>query len=153
MDAMDEPPILICYDGTENADRAIEIAAALFGPSRAVVLDVGSELTTAESLAMVSPVVPGSAFEELNTDDALSRARVGAEHAEAAGFTAEARSTLASPTWQGIVDVADEVDAAVIVLGSRGLTGAREQFLGSISHQVAEHAGRPVLIVPPPSSH
>jgi nucleotide-binding universal stress UspA family protein len=47
------------------------------------------------------------------------------------------------------VDVADTIDAAVIVLGSRGLKGAREVFEGSVSHDVAEHAGRPVLIVPP----
>jgi nucleotide-binding universal stress UspA family protein len=65
------------------------------------------------------------------------------------GFVAEARAGVAAPTWQGIVDTADEIDAAVIVLGSRGLKGAREAFEGSVSHQVAEEAGRPVLIVPP----
>jgi nucleotide-binding universal stress UspA family protein len=146
---MDDAPFLICYDGSEDSDRAIEAAAALLGPGHAVVLDIGPPLTTAESLAMISPVVPGQAFEDLNTADALSRARVGAERAEVAGFTAEARATLAAPTWEGIVDVADEIDAAVIVLGSRGLSGARERFIGSVSHQVAEHAGRPVLIVPP----
>jgi nucleotide-binding universal stress UspA family protein len=37
----------------------------------------------------------------------------------------------------------------VIVLGSRGLSGAREVLVGSVSHDVAEHSGRPVLIVPP----
>jgi nucleotide-binding universal stress UspA family protein len=68
-----------------------------------------------------------------------------------AGFTAEARAELDSPTWEGIVAVADELDVAVIVLGSRGLNGARELFEGSVSHDVAEHAGRPVLIVPPTS--
>ncbi len=41
----------------------------------------------------------------------------------------------------------------MIVLGSRGLTGAREALKGSLSHEVAEHAGRPVLIVPPPKGH
>ena len=45
--------------------------------------------------------------------------------------------------------MADEIDAAVIVLGSRGLKGIRERFEGSVSHEVAEHVGRPVLIVPP----
>jgi nucleotide-binding universal stress UspA family protein len=49
----------------------------------------------------------------------------------------------------GLVDVADEIDAAVIVTGSRGLRGVSELFEGSVSHDVAEHAGRPVLIVPP----
>jgi nucleotide-binding universal stress UspA family protein len=37
----------------------------------------------------------------------------------------------------------------VIVIGSRGLKGMREILEGSLSHAVAEHAGRPVLIVPP----
>jgi nucleotide-binding universal stress UspA family protein len=146
---MDDAPILMCYDGSENSDRAIDAAARLLGPRRAVVLDIGPELTTAESLATMSPVVPGAAFEDLNEADALNRARAGAERAELAGFAAEARSALAAPTWEGIVDIADEIDAAVIVMGSRGLTGVREHLAGSVSHQVAEHAGRPVLIVPP----
>jgi len=79
----------------------------------------------------------------------MPSARAGAEQARHAGFHAEARAELSAPTWEGIVDVADEIDAAVIVLGSRGLAGARELLEGSVSHQVAEHAGRPVLIVPP----
>jgi nucleotide-binding universal stress UspA family protein len=37
----------------------------------------------------------------------------------------------------------------VIVIGSRGLSGLREALDGGVSHQVAEHAGRPVLIVLP----
>jgi nucleotide-binding universal stress UspA family protein len=147
---MNEAPILICYDGSDDAQRAIDAAADLLGPRRAVVLDVGPPLTAAESLVATAPVTPGAAFEELNKDDALQRARAGAELARRAGFVAEARAGLAAPTWEGIVDAADEIDAAVIVLGSRGLKGAREVFEGSVSHDVAEHAGRPVLIVPPP---
>ncbi len=149
---MDDVPILICYDGSDGARHAIDAAAALLGPRRAVVLDLGPPLTAAESYAALSPVVPGAAFEELNADDALSRAQVGAQLARLAGFTADARGGIAAPTWQGVVDVADELDAAVIVLGSRGLTGARELLEGSLSHEVAEHAGRPVLIVPPPKA-
>lgn len=147
---MDVAPILLCYDGSEGSDRAIETAAALLGRRRAVVLDIGSEITAAESLATVSPVAPGAAFEELNTTEALQRAREGAERARRAGLEAEPRAELASPIYEGIVDVADEIDAAVIVMGSRGLTGAHEALVGSISHAVAKHAGRPVLIVPPP---
>jgi nucleotide-binding universal stress UspA family protein len=150
---MDGTPILICYDGSDGAHRAIDAAAALLGPRRAIVLDLGPPLTAAESFAVMAPVAPGAAFEELNEDDALRRARTGAERARRAGFDAEAQGGVAAPTWEGIVDVADSIDAAVIVVGSRGLDGARELFEGSISHQVAEHAGRPVLIVPPPNEH
>jgi nucleotide-binding universal stress UspA family protein len=150
--AMEDAPVLICYDGTEESEHAIDAAAALFGPGQAVVLDVGPPETVGESLAPVSSIVPvpESSFADLNTSEALGRARLGAARAESAGFAAEPRAALATPTWQGIVDVADEIDAAVIVLGSRGLTGVREHLRGSVSHEVAEHAGRPVLIVPPP---
>ena len=146
---MNDSPVLLCYDGSEGADRAIRAASRLFGARRAIVLDIGPPITAAESVALVSPVVPGAAFEELNTADALSRARAGADSARRAGFEAEARAELAAPTWEGIVGVADEIDAAVIVVGTRGLSGARELFEGSVSHQLAAHAGRPVLMVPP----
>src|SRR5262245_41535036 len=123
---MNDAPILICYDGSEGSERAIDAAADLLGPGHAVVLDIGPPLTVAESFVVMAPVTPGAAFEELNEDDARQRARRGAEHARRAGFDAEARAELDSPTWQGIVAVADEIDAAVIVLGSRGRSGARE---------------------------
>jgi nucleotide-binding universal stress UspA family protein len=144
---MNEAPILICYDDSEGARHAIDAAADLLGARRAVVLDIAPLLTASESVAAVSGLTPN--FEELNQEDALSRARHGAGLAEGAGFTAEARAELAAPTWDGIVEVADELDAAAIVIGSRGFTGARELFEGSVSHDVAEHAGRPVLVVPP----
>jgi nucleotide-binding universal stress UspA family protein len=142
--------ILICYDGSNDAERAVEAAAALFGPRRAVVLTVAPAMTFAEGMAATSSLVPGTAFEGLNRADALRRAEAGAEHARRAGFDAEARSTIAPTTWQGIVDVADELDTAAIVIGSRGLAGLRELARGTVSHDVATHARRPVLIVPPP---
>jgi nucleotide-binding universal stress UspA family protein len=149
---MHDSQVLICYDGSDGAERAIDTAAALLGPRRAIVLDVGPQLTAPESLAVTLPVAPQAAFGELNADDALRRAQVGVEHARRVGFEADARGNVAAPTWEGIVDVADEIDAAVILIGSRGLTGAREVLEGSVSHEVAEHAGRPVLIVPPPKT-
>lgn len=56
-------------------------------------------------------------------------------------------------TWQRIVEVADELGAAVVVIGSRGLTGLRELTEGSASHDVAAHSRRPVLIVPYKPDH
>jgi nucleotide-binding universal stress UspA family protein len=150
-DSMGDAPILICYDGSADSDRAIDAAAALLGPRRAVVVDVGPKMTPAESAAALSSVVPGTAFEDLNTDSALEKARAGADRARKAGFEAESRAELVEPFWEGIVYVGDEIDASVIVLGARGLKGIREQLEGSVSHDVAEHAGRPVLIVPPTS--
>lgn len=146
---MDAGPVVICYDGSTNAARAIETAATLLGSRRALVLYISPLLTAAESLAATDALVPGNAFEDLNVAEGSDVARRGSELARAAGFDAEWRADLAAPTWEGIVAAADEVDAPVIVIGSRGLSGIRERLAGSVSHELAEHAGRPVLIVPP----
>ena len=147
---MDDTPVLICYDDSPDAVRAIETAGRLLGPRRAVVIDVLPWMTPAESVAATSSLVRGSDFEEVNAAEARRIARRGAEVARSAGFEAEPRGELAGRTWKGIVDVADELHAAVIVIGSRGHAGLKKIVDGSISQQVIEHAGRPVLVVPPP---
>jgi nucleotide-binding universal stress UspA family protein len=141
--------ILVCYDGSDDAKRAVDAAAALLAPRPAVVLNVAPAMTLAESVATTPSLVPGGAFEDLNRADALIRAEAGASRARRAGLDAEALATIAPTTWQGIVDVADELDVSVIVVGSRGLGGLRELARGSVSHDVATHTRRPVLIVPP----
>jgi nucleotide-binding universal stress UspA family protein len=53
-------------------------------------------------------------------------------------------------TWAAIVDVADELDASLIVCGTRGLGRVRGLVLGSVSSAVLHHARRPVLVAPEP---
>jgi nucleotide-binding universal stress UspA family protein len=146
---MSSEPILICYDGSESAEHAFNAAAGVLAGRKAIVVDIGPVLTGAESYAAVTPGINIGLMEDANLDAALERAQEGAELARRAGFDAEARAELSAPTWEGIVDLCEEIDAAVIVIGSRGLTGARERLQGSVSHQVAEHSKRPVLIVTP----
>ena len=147
-EAMDDRPILICYDGSASAERAIATAGGLFGRRRAVVLDVAPLQEVAEAYVAVGS--EAASLDRLTLHAAAARADAGAELARAAGFRARGRAELEAPTWLGVSEVADEIDAAAIVIGSRGLSGIREFLEGSLSHQVATHAGRPVLIVPPP---
>jgi nucleotide-binding universal stress UspA family protein len=142
----DGAPLLFGYDGSEDARRAIAVAAALFPGHDAVILAIAAPVTSQE--ALVESFGPAQDYEEANTCKALSIAASGAAHALRAGMVAEARAEIAVPTWQGIVDVADEVRASVIIVGSHGLAGIRELLEGSISHQIAEHAHRPVMIIP-----
>ena len=110
-------PILIGYDGSAEAEYAIDVAARLLEPTSAVVLNVAPRLTVGESFITVgSPVSGDAAFEGLNKADALRRAEAGARLAKAAGLQADAHVCAAAPIWEGIVQTADEVDAAVIVL-------------------------------------
>jgi nucleotide-binding universal stress UspA family protein len=140
-------PILICYDGSTGAQRAIAVAGALLGERRAVVLDVGSlDLVAEEYASLGSEAVT---LEAGVRADAAARAEDGAARARQAGFEADARSLLETPAWRGVVELADEIGAAAIVIGSRGLAGLKAVLEGSFSHLVATHAGRPVLVVPP----
>lgn len=50
--------------------------------------------------------------------------------------------------WKVIVDVADEIDADVIVMGTRPHTGIGHALMGSTATKVMNHSKRPVLIVP-----
>jgi nucleotide-binding universal stress UspA family protein len=150
---MSSEPILICYDGSQSAEHSFHAAARVLAGRKAIVADIGPVLTGAESYAAVTPGINIAWLEQENLAGALQRAEHGAELARRAGFDAEARAELSAPTWEGIVDLANEVDAAVIVIGSRGLTGVRERLEGSVSHQVAEHSRRPVLIITPPDEH
>ena len=147
---MSRGPVLICYDGSAGAKHAVMVAGALLAGRRAVVLDVGPLELVAETYAAA-----GSEAADVSRavfEGTLARAEAGATIARQAGFESEPRAEVDTPTWRGIIKVADEIDAELIVLGSEGRMGLSELIEGSVSHDVAEHAGRPVLVVPPPAS-
>ena len=147
---MSEGPILICYDGSAGAHHAIAVAGTLLAGRSAVVVAVGPLDLVAETYAAA-----GSGAGDVNRavfEGTLAQAEEGAALARQAGFDAKPRADVETPAWRGIIEVADEIDAAVIVLGSEGRTGLRELLEGSVSHDVAEHAQRPVLVVPPPAT-
>jgi nucleotide-binding universal stress UspA family protein len=145
---MDDGPILICYDGSDASGHAIKAAAGLLTERRAVVLAVVPFLTLEQSAGAAAGPMPVD-FETLNKDAAVERANAGAQIAREAGFDAEGRAEQAAPTWKGVVGVADELGAAAIVIAGSGLSGLSEVVKGKVPRTVAEHAGRPVLLVPP----
>jgi nucleotide-binding universal stress UspA family protein len=90
-----------------------------------------------------------SAMQESAANEATAVAEEGARLAGEAGFAAEVRVEVAPSPWQEIVAIADELDAGVIAIGSRGRTGLTIVLLGSVVSAVAQHSRRSVLIVHP----
>jgi nucleotide-binding universal stress UspA family protein len=144
--------ILIAYDGSDDAKAAIAFAGRLFPGQSAVVLTVWERLalTTARASAGLVMALDNSAAEDEAVGKAMTElAKGGAELATQAGLDATPRCEPdAVAVWATIVDVASELDATLIVTGSRGMGGIKSLLLGSTSDRVLHHARRPVLVVP-----
>lgn len=163
-------PILLCYDGSDFARDAIRQGAAVLRGGPAIVVTVWESVGS----ALLRHPVPGRAglgrdLREISEDvvgelDKRTEERAhatvneGVEAARAAGFDARpsARRALAATAerrtttvWRAILDAADELDAAAIVLGARGRSAAGSALLGSVSYGIVHNSQRPVLVVPP----
>jgi nucleotide-binding universal stress UspA family protein len=151
-------PILIAYDGSGTARRAVQEAAKLFGSRRALVVTVWEAGLAYEVGAMAAdptgmgpePVDPVAARE---VDDA-SKAHAdrvagdGTALAISLGLQAEALAVAdEGNVADAIVELARKRGVAAIVVGSRGLSGLRARLEGSTSNAVAKHASCPVVLV------
>ena len=147
-------PILVAYDGSENARHAVERAGELFPGRAAIVLHAWEpvELAAIRRGAIgMSATATEQAIDARADDEAAQVAIEGADLARRAGLAAEARTVQAVPSsWEAIVRVAGEAGAAAVVVGSRKRRGLRSLVLGSVSHQVVQHAQQPVVVVPAP---
>lgn len=144
--------MLFCYDGSDGSKSALLAAAELVShPDDAVVLAVWMP-------AVVSLVRAGSFLTavpnegEIDEQEAASAKRIaeeGAAGARGRGYNASARIAKADVSVVGTIgEVAQEIDAGLIVCGQRGRGAIRSTLLGSVSHGLSTHAQRPVLIVP-----
>jgi nucleotide-binding universal stress UspA family protein len=139
-------PVLFAYDGSELATLAIEQAAQQLAPGRdALVLcvwqpaDVGFVPVNDRHFDATQASEVKRAAEET--------AAYGASLAEKAGFRSQSAAVEAAPTWQGIVETAEERGASLIVLGSHRRSGLTGHLLGSVAAAVVKHSARSVLVV------
>lgn len=139
-------PVLFAFDGSELAKLAIEQASHQLAPGRDALItcvwqpvDVGFVPVGEQHFDAGDAAEVRRAAEEV--------AALGASLAEQAGFHPESVAIQAAPTWKGIVEVAKQREASLIVLGSHRRSGLVGHLLGSVTAAVVAHSASPVLIV------
>jgi nucleotide-binding universal stress UspA family protein len=138
-------PIVVGTDGSETASRALDEAIHL-----AKALDAELHVVTAyrplrgarvagapEGAAKVWAPLPDSQATAV-ADEAAARVRL-------AGLNAESHLVEKDP-GDALLEVAARVDAGLIVVGNRGMSGAR-RVLGSVPNKVSHAAECNVMIV------
>ena len=156
MTTHDTAPILLCYDGSAGSQRAIETAGALFPGRTAIVLHVWSPIAVIAAAyggGMVSlPAYSDAELEEIALEGGGRR-----RAARPPRPGSSRKPEIAEVTFDGTAardpGRGRPPRACLIVVGARGLSTFKSMLLGSVSHGVAQHAHRPVLIVPPAARH
>jgi nucleotide-binding universal stress UspA family protein len=144
-------PVLFCYDGSDGSKTALAAAVELIKPADAVVLVVWTPAAVqlARNGAFVVAIPNEGEIDEAEAARALQIAEEGAEGARGRGYNASARIAEAiESVAKTIDDVAQEIDAGLVVCGQRGRGIIGSALLGSVSHALAAHTKRPVLIAP-----
>jgi nucleotide-binding universal stress UspA family protein len=142
-------PLLLCFDGSERAARAIERAGALFAGRDAIVVNVWQPPSLGSHAwpGVTANMVEFFKFDRASAEVGRRVADEGVRIAEEAGLQATPLAVEADgPIWLTILEIADRHDAATIVMGSRGIPRLRSTLLGSVSNAVVHHTDRPTLI-------
>jgi nucleotide-binding universal stress UspA family protein len=146
--------VVLAIDGSEEASRAAEAAVELCEKtgSELHVVHVGEDfyLTAVTDLDMVAQTWVAQEYAESETNfEQIAREVLDAEveKVEAAGGTVAQAHLRVGRADAEIVDLAEEIKAGLVVLGSRGLGGVKRALMGSVSYSVVRHAHCPVLVV------
>jgi nucleotide-binding universal stress UspA family protein len=148
--------ILVAVDGSKHSAATIQAVAELAKAFRSEVVVVHARqvvqsvivagpdavslpvLTGGEEMAMIERELEAAARHLVdNVTGELTRQGVKAKAVVASG-----RSTARS-----ILKAAEDCDAGLIVIGSNGLSDLTGLLMGSVAHQVVQHAHCPVLVV------
>jgi nucleotide-binding universal stress UspA family protein len=147
----DDPPvqsykkILLGYDGSDNAKRALERAIALStfeGASLRIVVAVNTILPVYGTTA---PYYPPDYAEQVTQEGKKSLEN-------AVGRAKEVTQKVSGSVMDGhpaemILSLADKDGSDLIVLGRRGISGVERFLMGSVSSSVVSHSKCDVLIV------
>ncbi len=136
--------VIWATDGSESADRALDLATSLVSQN-------GSELLVVHSVEVIAgPGGHGAYPEDADEDDRVAKISRQAKELADRGVNAKLRIVQGGTTGAAHVlgDVATEEGADLIVVGTRGHTALAGLLLGSVTQRLLHIAPCPVLVVP-----
>ena len=131
--------IVVGTDGSETATEAVRQASDL-----AASLDAELHILTSYVTAMASVDKLRADYTPGETADSVLDAARGM--AEERGVAVTTHKGSADPA-DALLDLAEKVDADLLVVGNRGMRSPKRFFLGSVPNAVAGHAPCAVMIV------
>ena len=140
--------IVVGTDGSDTAReavrQAVELAARL--GARLHIVSAYEPVPGTRTHAEAQPVPPDLEWMVNLREDVDATLREAADAAQAGGVESAGYARQGDPA-DAILDVAEEQGADLIVVGNKGMTGARRFLLGSVPNRVSHHAPCSVLIV------
>ena len=137
--------IVVGTDGSETAAKALKEATTLASMSGAhlhiAMATPGMPMMSSPEMMMAA--VPFADAGEQATRSVLEGAEAFARDAGVEVST----HVLSGDPADGLLSLCEQVDADLLVIGNRGMQGARRFFLGSVSSRCAHHASCSILIV------
>jgi nucleotide-binding universal stress UspA family protein len=140
--------IVIGTDGSETAQVAVREAAELARQTGAELLLVSAYEPVPQSRLRTEQLeapddIAHTVGPREDVDAILSNA---SSNVEAEGVKVRTFARQGEPA-DAILDVAEEENADLIVVGNKGMTGAKRFLLGSVPNKVSHHAPSSVLII------
>ena len=140
--------IVVGTDGSQTAGEAVREAVEL-AKAVGARIDLVSAYEPVPSQRLRAEVrqVPADVQWMVNPrEDVEATLRDAAERVESAGVVVSTYAREGDPA-DAILDVAEERGADLIVVGNKGMTGAKRFLLGSVPTKVSHHAPCSVLII------
>jgi nucleotide-binding universal stress UspA family protein len=144
-----ENVVILCADGSELSTQALAAGLALIdGSAKVLVVTVvdsdDPSLVTGAGLA--GPTVSPAEYDELSHRRIADGETVVRETARALGLDETATRVVDGPAGRALCDLAAEIAARAMVIGSRGRGGFKRALLGSVSDFVVRNAPCPVIV-------
>jgi nucleotide-binding universal stress UspA family protein len=140
--------MVVGTDGSETAGEAVRQATELAQQLGAKVHVVSAYEPVSEGrLREERQQVPGDLQWMVNPrEDVDETLTAAAERLRDAGVEVATHAREGDPA-DAILDVAEEEDADLIVVGNKGMTGAKRFLLGSVPNKISHHAPCSVMII------